>query len=126
MGFSRVVLLPEINSHQPYCLTVIHREMRQIRPAFVYKSKALQITCRFRHHMLHVIPCMHNVCVCDCLGACMCVCVCVDLSKAFDTINHELLIAKLEAYGFEESALLTIQSYLTAVSYTHLTLPTKA
>ena len=39
--------------------------------------------------------------------------VLMDLSKAFDTINHELLIAKLEAYGFEESALLTIQSYLT-------------
>ena len=37
----------------------------------------------------------------------------MDLSKAFDTINHELLIAKLEAYGFEESALRTMLSYLT-------------
>ena len=37
----------------------------------------------------------------------------MDLSKAFDTINHELLIAKLEAYGFEESALEIMHSYLS-------------
>ena len=37
----------------------------------------------------------------------------MDLSKAFDTINHELLIAKLDAYGFEESALEIVNSYLT-------------
>ena len=36
-----------------------------------------------------------------------------DLSKAFDTINHELLIAKLHAYGFEKSALKLISNYLT-------------
>ena len=37
----------------------------------------------------------------------------MDLSKAFDTINHELLIAKLEAYGFEENTLEIVHSYLS-------------
>ena len=35
-----------------------------------------------------------------------------DLSKAFDCISHELLIAKLEAYGFEKSSLKLIFDYL--------------
>ena len=37
----------------------------------------------------------------------------MDLSKAFDTINHELLIAKLAAYGFNENALAIILDYLS-------------
>ena len=38
--------------------------------------------------------------------------VLMDLSKAFDTINHELLIAKLHAYGCTRSGLKLIHSYL--------------
>ena len=37
----------------------------------------------------------------------------MDLSKAFDTLNHELLIAKLAAYGFDKSSLLLVKSYLS-------------
>ena len=39
--------------------------------------------------------------------------VLTDLSKAFDCINHVLLIAKLDAYGFENNALSFIYNYLT-------------
>ena len=37
----------------------------------------------------------------------------MDLSKAFDTINHELLIAKLHGYGFNVDSLEIILDYLT-------------
>ena len=36
-----------------------------------------------------------------------------DLSKAFDCLNHELLIAKLSAYGFDYMSLKLIHSYLS-------------
>ena len=36
----------------------------------------------------------------------------MDLSKAFDTINHDLLWAKLKAYGFSHNALAFMLSYL--------------
>ena len=37
----------------------------------------------------------------------------MDLSKAFDTINHQLLIAMLHAYGFDKSSFTLILSYLS-------------
>ena len=37
----------------------------------------------------------------------------MDLSKAFDILNHDLLIAKLYAYGFGKNALKPIQSYFS-------------
>ena len=37
----------------------------------------------------------------------------MDLSKAFDTISHDLLIGKLHVYGFSKESFKLIRSYLT-------------
>ena len=36
----------------------------------------------------------------------------MDLSKAFDNINHDLLLPKLKAYGFSKQTLSSMCSYL--------------
>ena len=38
--------------------------------------------------------------------------VLMDLSKAFDTLNHDLLIAKIYAYSFDIKTLKLLHSYL--------------
>ena len=37
----------------------------------------------------------------------------MDLSKAFNTLNHERLIAKIHAYGFGKESLMLLLSYLS-------------
>ena len=37
----------------------------------------------------------------------------MDLSKTFDSLNHELLLAKLKAYGLDSNSVTFMRSYLT-------------
>ena len=37
----------------------------------------------------------------------------MDLSKAFETMDHDLLITKLGVFGFQEDALVSMKSYFT-------------
>ena len=42
----------------------------------------------------------------------VCGAILTDLSKAFDCISHDPLIAKLNAYGFDQNTLNVIHNYL--------------
>ena len=78
------------------------------------KDKLSQQLTGFRknHSTQHCLSCMLEIWkkVLD-KGGYICA-IFMDLSKAFDTLNHDLLIAKLGAYGFETDALRYMKSYL--------------
>ena len=45
-----------------------------------------------------------------------CVGLFIDLKKAFDTVNHEILLKKLECYGIRELLLTWLSAYLKNIS----------
>ena len=67
---------------------------------------------RKNHSTQHCLSCMLEIWkkVLD-KGGYICA-IFMDLSKAFHPLNHDLLIAKLGAYGFETDALRYMKSYL--------------
>ena len=79
------------------------------------KDKLSKELTRFRknYSTQHCLSCMPEIWkkVLD-KGGYICT-IFMDLSKAFDTLNLDLLIAKLGSYGFETDALRYMKSYLT-------------
>ena len=93
----------------------IYERMMQDQMLPFVQSFFSPLLCGFRegygtqHALLHFVEtCKKSIDSGGVAGA-----VLTDLSKAFGCLNHELLIAKLNAYGFSRSALLFIHSYLT-------------
>ena len=68
---------------------------------------------RKNHGTQHCLSCMLEIWkkVLD-RGGYICT-IFMDLSKAFDTVNHNLLIVKLRAYRLEKDALKYMKNYLT-------------
>ena len=70
--------------------------------------------CRFRkgfgcqNCLLYMVETIRKTCANQGVFAA----VMADLSKAFDCISHELLMAKINAYGFDKTSLKVIISYL--------------
>ena len=106
-NYRPITVLPSVSK--------IYERMMQDQMLPFVKSFLSPLLCGFRegygtqHALLHLVKtCKKSMDSGGVAGA-----VLTDLSKAFDYLNHELLIAKLNAYGFSRSALLFIHSYLT-------------
>ena len=93
---------------------VFERIMYQQLNDYMTDKLSKQLTgFRKNHSTHHCLSCMLEIWkkVLD-KGGYICA-IFMDLSKAFDTLNHDLLIAKLRTYGFETVVLRYMKSYLT-------------
>ena len=106
-NYRPITVLPSVSK--------IYERMMQDQMLPFVQSFLSPLLCGFRegygtqHALLHFVEtCKKSIDSGGVAGV-----VLTDLSKAFDCLNHDLLIAKLNAYGFSRSALLFIHSYLT-------------
>lgn len=96
-------------------LSKIYEKIFSSRIAEFMENKLSKLLCGFRSHhstqhalfrlIKHWQECLDKQGV---IGT-----VLMDLSKAFDSLSHGLLLAKLKAYGFSNHSLALLESYLT-------------
>ena len=95
--FSKVferILGEQIN---PYIYNKLSENLCGFRKGYSTQHALLSLIENWRKHLE----------IKETIGAIVC-----DLSKAFDTLPHDLLIAKLEAYGIGQHSLKLINDYL--------------
>ena len=102
-NYRPITVLPSVSK--------IYERMMQDQMLPFVQSFLSPLLCGFRegygtqHALLHFVEtCKKSIDSGGVAGA-----VLTGLSKAFDCLNHELLIAKLNAYGFSRSALLSVK-----------------
>ena len=95
--FSKIFERFILNSILEYTNTILSDHISAYRKGYSCQNVLLKLTDDWRHHL------DNN----EIVGA-----VLMDLSKAFDCLPHELLVAKLSAYGFDKSTLKFLYSYL--------------
>ena len=95
--FSKVFERFILNSMLEYTNKILSDHISAYRQGYSCQNVLLKLTEKWRQHL------DNNQIV----GA-----VLMDLSKAFDCLPHELLIAKLSAYGFDKNTLMFFYSYL--------------
>ena len=96
-SFSKILERYNLNAILKHTNTILSKHITAYRKGHSCQHVLLKLTEDWRKHM------DQNKIVGGLL---------MDLSKAFDCLPHELLIAKLEAYGFETSTLRIFYSYL--------------
>ena len=96
-GFSKILERYNLNSMLKHTNKILSKHITAYRKGHSCQNVLLKLTEDWRKHI------DDNKIVGGLL---------MDLSKAFDCLPHELLIAKLEAYGFDKNTLNKLYSYL--------------
>ena len=96
-SFSKILERYNLNSMLEHTNTILSKHITAYRKGHSCENVLLKLTEDWRKHI------DNNKIVGGLL---------MDLSKAFDCLPHELLIAKLEAYGFDKNTLYIFYSYL--------------
>ncbi len=88
--------------------TILNNQMETLKKVFSDELSAFRKGYNTQYVLMHLIEKWKNALY----QSKSCRTLLMDLSKAFDCILHDLLIAKLQAYGMEENASTFMNSYL--------------